>query len=710
MKWLIGCMLGCCLPMFAVGQDIVTELDAMLKDSAKKVAPSVARIETSGGQEAVWGAGKKGPEVMFRRGTGATTGIVVSEDGYIVTSSFNFLGKPTAIFVTVPGQPRMVAKIVGTDPTRMLTMLKVDAKGLPVPKALSRSEMESGQWCAALGRTLNPDLAVNPSISKGIISATNRVWGKAVQTDAKTSPVNYGGPLVDLSGNIYGIVVPISPNSTAETAGFEWYDSGIGFAVPLEDVFKTLPKYKAGTPENPVTLEAGKLGVNFREQDRYSQTITIGTVAPASAAQKAGLQVGDVVIEANGKALYNQASLLHILGPTYAGDKVSLKVKRDDKEMEFKDIELSAVTQVSQTGFLGILPMRDDPELGVEIRFVYPKSPAEQAGLKVGDRIMKVGPKPAGPMPKLPPGASLLRPFAGRDQLAKLLENTRVGTDIQLEVKRKDGKTETISLTLAAAPVDIPEELPEKSSAGLALAPVKNPLPPKKGAPPKKEVDPKPVPKKEDLKTGLQQIKNIGEAGRNFWIYIPENYDPNIAHGIVMWLHPAGRDGRDADDMTALWGQFCEKYHLIMVGSIAGSNTGWVAGESDGVIADLRWVMTNYTIDKQRVIVHGQGVGGQMAFYLGVNHKDTIRGVVAVGAVMANNPKEPVANQPVSFLVIAGAKDPLIKEIQESVNKLTEKKYDAMFREMKLSGKEYLNDDPPIFYEMLRWIETMDRL
>ena len=162
------------LLLFAAGafaQDVNDATEKAMKAAAAKVAPTIARIETTGGAEAIWGSGRKGPEVMFRRGTGATTGLVVDPNGYIITSTFNFVGKPTDIFVTVPGKPRVVAKVVGTDATRMLTMLKIDQTGLPVPPPFPKKEIEVGMWSIALGRTLNPDLAQPPSINGGIVSA-----------------------------------------------------------------------------------------------------------------------------------------------------------------------------------------------------------------------------------------------------------------------------------------------------------------------------------------------------------------------------------------------------------------------------------------------------------------------------------------------------------------------------------------------------------
>ena len=225
----------------------------------------------------------------------------------------------------------------------------------------------------------------------------------------------------------------------------------------------------------------------------------------------------------------------------------------------------------------------------------------------------------------------------------------------------------------------------------------------------KKEEPKKEEAKKEEKpKTGLQKITATGATGRNYWVFVPETYDKNISHGLIVWLHPAGRDGRDADDMVRVWEPFCEKYNFIMVGPSAGANTGWVAGEAEGIMGDVRQVRTSYTIDPQRVIAHGQGVGGQMAYYLSINHREVIRAAIPVGAVLASNPKDPVGNQRLTFLVIAGAKDPIVKDVEAGFKKLQEKKYPALYREMKLSGKEYVNDDPDMFREMVRWMDSLD--
>src|SRR3954452_16160960 len=222
--------------------DIDATNEAAIAAAAANVAPSVVMIETTGGTERM----SSGPGgAMIRKGVGPTTGLVVAADGFVITSAFNFANKPTDIFVTVPGRPqRLVAKVVATDTTRMLTLLKIDAKNLPVPEAFPKKDVDVGQWSIALDRTQEPDTDRPPSMSIGIVSAVNRIWGKAIQTDAKTSPVNYGGPLVAIDGRVYGIVVPMSNRAEGETAGVDVYDGGIGFAVPLEDIQRMLPRLK----------------------------------------------------------------------------------------------------------------------------------------------------------------------------------------------------------------------------------------------------------------------------------------------------------------------------------------------------------------------------------------------------------------------------------------------------------------------------------
>jgi serine protease Do len=697
--------------------DVNEETEKAMKAAADKVAASVVRIETSGGQDiVVWTDRATGAPI--RKVVGPTTGLVVDADGYIVTSSFNFINKPTDIFVSVRGKGRAVAKVVATDQSRMLTLLKADLTGLSVPAAMPKKEIVDGQWTLALGRTLNPNVEQPPSISAGIVSAVGRIWGKAVQTDAKVSPNNFGGPLVAIDGRVMGVLVPASHQSEGENAGVEWYDSGIGFAVPLEDIFRVLPKLKEGTPQKQVTLRGGLFGFPAPQPNQYLAPPVISQVVPESAAEKAGIKVGDLVVSVDGKPVHTMAQFLHTFKPLYEGDSFAMKVKRGDKEVDIPKVTLQGVQTAIDPGFLGVLPMRDDPEPGVEVRYVYPNSPAAKAGLKEGDRIMKVGNAQA-------PQQTA---FAGRDRFLTLMSQLMANTDVKLEVKRKGAdKTETLTARLTAFPDEVPETLPKESTKKRAREQAKNPDPklppkgkdePKKGEPkkdePKKDEPKKDEPKKEDKKDepkvekGL--IKKSNPAlGRNYWVFVPRTYDPNVAHGLLVWLHPAGREGRDADDMVDIWEDFCEDHNLIILGPISENKAGWVATETEGVISDINAVLGQYTIDRQRIVAHGAGIGGQMAYYLGFNARDQIRGVATVGAVLANQPKDLASNQRLQFFIAAGEKDPLVKDITEAKAKLTERKYSVTLKVIKDFGKQYLNEDPKTLKELARWIDALDR-
>jgi S1-C subfamily serine protease/predicted esterase len=671
-----------------------------------RVAPSVVLIETTGGSERV-GKGDR----LVRRGTGPTTGVVVAADGYVITSAFNFANRPTAITVSVPGRKeRFLGKVVATDHSRLLTLLKIDATDLPVPQPVPGAEVRIGQTAIALGRTLDQNPDHSPSVSVGIVSATQRIWGRCLQTDAKVSPVNYGGPLVAGDGRVLGILVPASPTGDGETAGFEWYDSGIGFAVPFDHVLQVLPRLRAGKD-----LRRGLLGIRPKGDDQYSVAPTITTVSPESPAAKAGIKPGDVVVAVDGHPVVNHAQMLHRLGPKYDGDTVSIKVKRGDEELAFDDLVLMGGEPPYRHPFIGIAPVRDDPELGVAVRAVWPDSPAAVAKLQPGDRILKVK----------PPGAAKALPFSGRDQLLEALDAIPAGSEVQLEVKKGD-KAETVTLKLAPLPETVPAQVTGEATAKQALAPRKQPpaerppglpgIPQMPGQPKEKDkaapkkAAPKVEEKKEEPKkveTGLM-TRPSPSRDREYWIYVPPNYDPNVSHALVVWLHAAGQGGKDAKDLVEIWRAACEQQHLILVGPKSNNDAGWLASEAEQVQEVAREVLGQYTIDRQRVIAHGLGVGGQMAYYLAFNARDLVRGAAVSGAALASSPRENLAGQRLSFFIVAGGKDPAAKDIAAAKPALNEKRFPVVFREVADMGKEYL--DRPTFEELVRWIDSLDRL
>ncbi len=379
-------------PAALASEDIDELQEAAIKAAVRKIAPSVVKIETSGGTEVI----RSGQRGTIRRGIGPTTGLIVRADGYVISSAFNFANKPATILVAIPGiKERKVARVIATDQTRMLTLLKIvnlpAGVKLPVPEVAPKKGFQIGATAIAIGRTLSLEADGLPSVSVGIISALDRIWGKAVQTDAKVSPTNYGGPLIDLEGRVQGVLVPASPQAEGETAGFEWYDSGIGFAIPLEDINAVLPRMlKSPDEKEPVVLRRGFLGVTMASPDMFEALPVIATVAPGSAGEKAGIKPGDQVKAIDGKPVANYSQVLHRLGSRYEGDTIVVKVERGKKELTFEKVVLGSPEAVAPQAFLGILPLRDDPDPGVEVRYVYPKSPADTAGVKVGDRIMKI--------------------------------------------------------------------------------------------------------------------------------------------------------------------------------------------------------------------------------------------------------------------------------------------------------------------------------
>jgi S1-C subfamily serine protease len=712
-----------------------------IKAAVKAVAPCVVQIETSGGTEIITlgggggrGAGPITPTV--RKGIGPTSGLIVSPDGYIISSAFNFANKPTSIIIAVAGhKERYVAKVVATDTTRMLTLLKIEPRdeqgqpvSLPVPVAAPKAELKIGQTAIAVGRTLAGNVDLSPSVSVGIISALNRIWGKAIQTDAKVSPTNYGGPLIDLQGRVQGVLVPASPRAEGETAGLEWYDSGIGFAIPLEDINKTLSRLKEGKD-----LKRGVIGVNLQQGDEHATPADVVGVQPGSAAEKAGIKVGDRIVEVDGKPVTNQTQLRHLLGTLYEGDTITVKVMRDKEEVKIDKLVLGSAVSAFAQPFLGILPLRDDPEPGVEVRFVYPNSPADQAKIKAGDRILRVARKAAaGPAPLEPPGrgrggrgpgpgqGTQLIPIQGRDHLLTLLEQVAPGTELNIEIKRKEGgKTESVSVKLVEVPEAIPEKLPEVATAKKALAKPKQPAGPGgRGGPMPPQEEKKEEAKKDDKKedkkfeTGLIK-RTTAAADHSYWIYVPENYDPNIAYALVVWLHPAGKNkDKDVDDFTFAWQPYCEDNNVILVGPNTDNAGGWTPSDTEFILEAIKAVTDNYTIDRKRVVAHGMGVGGQMAFYLGFHARNLIRGVATVAAPLTTNPKERVANQPLAFFIVAGGKDPLKDQIKDSKAKLVEYKYPVVHREIEEIGHQYIDGRAAIktMDELVRWIDSLDRM
>lgn len=288
--------------------------------AADEVRPAMVTIESFGGVSTV--QGRIGG--IRAQGEGNTTGVMISPDGYILTSTFNFIQQPPVISVITSDGKRRIAKLLGRDDTRKITLLKIDdVSDMPVARVAPLKEVEIGQWVVSLGVGYGD---TQPALSVGILSATNRIGGKAIQTDANISPANYGGPLVDIEGRVLGICVPMNPQSQAVGAGVEWYDSGIGFAVPLDGADEIIERLKKG--EN---IRPGFVGVVAIANPR-GKGLFIERVVQNSPAGDEGLLRGDVILEVNGQAVDEMLTFKSILNRFESGLEIDLKVKQADKQ------------------------------------------------------------------------------------------------------------------------------------------------------------------------------------------------------------------------------------------------------------------------------------------------------------------------------------------------------------------------------------------
>jgi len=614
---------------------------------------SIVRIRTVGGVDRVG-------RVLV--GNGPTTGVVVSSDGYVISSAFNFISNPSSILIELPDGRRFAARNVATDRSKMITLLKIDVVDLKPAVAAPRDSVRVGQWALAMGRTYGD---VQPSISVGIVSALNRIWGRAIQTDAKVSPVNYGGPLVDIEGRTMGILVPLSAQKSGESAGVEWYDSGIGFAIPMHDVLAAVERLKSGND-----LHAGLLGVVLKGGPLAERAV-IDRVRVASPAYDAGLKPGDHIVEANGRAVTRQAEFKKVLGRLYADDVVALKVSRDDKLVDIR-LTLAAELKPYESGFLGILPRRDATEQatepGVEIRYVYADGPAALAGLKRRDRVIKLDGQDVN----------------DSDALADLVSRNRPGETVTLTYRREGAET-SADVELAALPDTIPNRLP---SAVVA---------PREGGEAADE--------EAELKTGRFTVE-MPSHEHSYWAYVPDDYNPENEYGLMVWIHPVG----DTMEPTVArgWTSICSHRGLIIVAPKSARVGGWELSEAEFAKAAIEEMADRYTIDPKRVFLHSYSEGGGFAFHLAFKYRDLFRGIAVAAAPLTFRPPENEPGRPLHFHLVCGERDALSRAVMSSKKLLSNAKYPASLTIVPGQDRKYPHADQ--LEEIGRWADCLDRI
>jgi serine protease Do len=622
------------------------------KQAAVLAGPSIVRIDTVGGLDVVG---------RSLTSTAPTTGLVVSEDGFIVSSAFNFLSKPASVLVTLPDGRRFPAKTVATDRLHMITLLKVDVTGLKVPASAPKDGVRVGQWSIALGRTYDSAL---PSISVGIVSAVDRVWGKAIQTDAKVSPVNYGGPLVDTDGRVLGILVPLSPQGRSEAAGVEWYDSGIGFAIPLDDVYAVLDRLKLGKDLRP-----GLTGVAIKSGDLYAVQPVIDRVRYDSPADKAGLQAGDTIEKINDQPIKRLVQLFDQLKSRLEGESIEVTVSRGEETIT-KRLTLVGELLPYEVAFLGVLPQRanssneaaDSTQQGVGIRFVYDDSPATAAGIQPGDRLLKLN------------GQAI----KGVDDLRNQLSRLRPGAEVEIDVLRAE-KTNVVAATLSTVPKTIPAEIPTVAAPETA--------------------------KVEEPKTGRFTDKVAGYEDE-YWAFVPESYSPDRSYSLLVWLHPTGTTMEAT--MYREWKSICELRSIILLAPKTSTRTGWTPNQAEYIRDAVAKFQDEYSIDSSRVAVHALGNGGPFAASVAYRFPELFRGIALASAALKTRPPEHTPNFQVQFHLIYGDLDPAAAFIQRTAAGLSNLKFPVTLR--KIDGHRTGYPPKEAVEEMARWLDGLDRL
>ncbi|MBI4569435.1 MAG: trypsin-like peptidase domain-containing protein [Planctomycetes bacterium] len=257
-------------------------------------------------------------ELKRERGDGAVTAVILSADGYLLTSDYNIGDDAAAVRAVMPDGEVKKAQVLGREKNRNLALLKVEAAGLrPIAFADSASA-RVGQFAFVIGKTLGDE----GSLSFGIISAVHRKYG-AIQTDADINPGNEGGPLINLKGEVVGIAM-LYPDLVAQTG----MDSGIGFAIPSNLIQEVLPELKAGK-----VIEKPFLGVNI-DPNFTGDGVKVLDVVAGGSAQKGGVKKGDVITSVAGRSVKNLQDLGAVLLDKRIGDQVTVDVLRDGETWE----------------------------------------------------------------------------------------------------------------------------------------------------------------------------------------------------------------------------------------------------------------------------------------------------------------------------------------------------------------------------------------
>ncbi len=358
------------------------------------------------------GPGMPMPQQPERRGTSFGSGFIISSDGYVLTNH-HVVNGASEVIVHLTDRREFKAKVIGSDESSDVAVLKVDAGNLPILKLDDSHNLKPGQWVAAIGSPFGFDHSVTVGVVSGLgrpsIDGSQR-YVPFIQTDVAINRGNSGGPLLNTLGEVVGINSQIFSNS----GGY----MGVSFAIPIEVAMNAVRQIqKTGH------VSRGQLGVQIRDVDRDEMSdlglsraagAFVAVVQNGSAAAKAGIRPGDVIVAFNGKEVGSSSELPPLVGAMAPGSRASLKVLRNGKSIEVPVVlatldESTAGNNAAPSGkapaiaksnSLGVVVGNLDAGTrgklglganeGVKINQVTGMA-ARQAGLAVGDVILQVG-------------------------------------------------------------------------------------------------------------------------------------------------------------------------------------------------------------------------------------------------------------------------------------------------------------------------------
>ena len=329
--------------------------------------------------------GKQKRSVRTPKKQGSGSGVIISADGYIVTNN-HVVADADELTVTLNDNKEYSARIIGTDKTTDLALIKIDGKNLPAITIANSEDIKVGEWVLAVGNPFN----LTNTVTAGIVSAKGRSLYQNgvesfIQTDAAINPGNSGGALVNTRGELIGINAMLY----SQTGSF----SGYGFAIPtsiMNKVVDDLKKY--GTVQRAVIGIQGQDVKNYVDaQKDQGKEIDLGTmegiyvakVTEESAAEEAELKEGDVITAIDGKEVNKMAELQEYLAKKRPGDKVTITYLRDKKKYT------KSVTLKNEQGNTQVVKKADLDVLGGNYRAIT-DAQKQQLNIGYGIEVIKV--------------------------------------------------------------------------------------------------------------------------------------------------------------------------------------------------------------------------------------------------------------------------------------------------------------------------------